>query len=145
RRIDAEMLVESLRRVKSRAEIECIQLSCDWAARAHRRMQDSIVAGKTEMECYMPAAVESLKEIVREMPGWRPVGFERNGITAMFVGGRATAMPHRRVKGHGIQKRDVLVTGAGADIAGYQRELERLMFVAEPRPPRTRALGPVLG
>ena len=142
--IDAEMLVESLRRVKSRAEIECIQLSCDWAARAHRRMQDAIVAGKTEMECYMPAAVESLKEIVREMPGWRPVGFERNGITAMFVGGRSTAMPHGFVKGHGIQKGDVLVTGAGADIDGYQSELERTMFVGEPTAQQKRAFEAML-
>src|SRR5438105_7759240 len=133
------MLVESLRRVKSRAEIECIQLSCDWAARAHRRMQDAIVAGKTEMECYMPAAVESLKEMVRELPGWRPVGFERNGITAMFVGGRWTAMPHGFVEGHGIRKGDVLGTGAGAAIDGYQSELERTMLVADPPSPQQRS------
>ncbi len=41
RPVDAEMLVESLRRVKSTTEIACIQLSCDWAARAHHRMQDA--------------------------------------------------------------------------------------------------------
>src|SRR5712691_11598369 len=60
--VDAEMLVEALRRVKSPSEIECIQLSCDWAARAHRRMQDSIVTGKTEMECYGPAAARFLEQ-----------------------------------------------------------------------------------
>src|SRR5258707_642071 len=36
RPVDAEMLVESLRRVKSATEFACIQLSCDWAARAPR-------------------------------------------------------------------------------------------------------------
>ncbi len=55
--VDAEMLVEALRRVKSPAEIECIQASCDWAARAHRRMQSGIKVGKTEMECYAAAEV----------------------------------------------------------------------------------------
>jgi len=67
RPIDAEMLVEALRRVKSPAEISCIQLSCDWAVRAHRRMQADIKTGKTEMECYIPSAAETLFEMVREM------------------------------------------------------------------------------
>ena len=142
--VDAEMLVEALRRVKSPKEIECIQLSCDWAARAHRRMQDSIVTGKTEMECYAPAAVESLAEMVREMPGWRPRGFSGSELPAMFVGGRSTAMPHGFVRGHGVQKGDVLVTGAGADIDGYHSELERTMFVGEPSAAHERAFDAML-
>jgi Xaa-Pro aminopeptidase len=131
--IDAEMLIESLRRVKSPAELECIQLSCDWAARAHRRMQDAITAGKTEMECYAAAEVETLREMVREMPGWRPRGSEGGtGVTAMFVAGRSTAMPHGFVKGHGLQAGDVLVTGAATNVDGYLSELERTMFMGEP-------------
>src|SRR5579859_565093 len=142
--VDAEMLVETLRRVKSAKEIECIQLSCSWAARAHRRMQDSIVTGKTEMECYAPAAVESLAEMVREMPGWRPRGFSGSELPAMFVAGRSTAMPHGFVRGHGVQKGDVLVTGAGADIDGYHSELERTMFVGEPTAAQERAFDAML-
>src|SRR5260370_4768633 len=98
--VDAEMLVEALRRVKSPKEIECVQLSCDWAARAHRRMQESIVTGKTEMECYAPAAVDSLAEMVREMPGWRPRGFSSNELPAMFVAGPSTALPPCLRGGH---------------------------------------------
>ena len=142
--VDAELLVESLRRVKSKAELECIQLSCDWAARAHRRMQGVIQAGKTEMECYTPAAIETLFEMVREMPGWRPRGGDDTGITAMFVGGRATAMPHGFVKGHGIQVGDVLVSGAAANIDGYRSELERTMIVGEPSPEQRRAFEAML-
>jgi Xaa-Pro aminopeptidase len=144
RPVDAEMLVESLRRVKSPAELECIQLSCDWAARAHRRMQDAIVTGKTEMECYLPANTETLIEMVSEMPGWRPVGFSENGVTAMFVAGRSTAMPHGFVKGHGIQTGDVLVSGAGSDIDGYLSELERTMIVGEPSRAQERAFDAML-
>ncbi|TMG69900.1 MAG: aminopeptidase P family protein [Chloroflexi bacterium] len=142
--VDGELLVESLRRVKSRAELECIQLSCDWAARAHRRMQGVIQVGKTEMECYTPAAIETLFEMVREMPGWRPRGGDDTGITAMFVGGRATAMPHGFVKGHGIQAGDVLVSGAAANIDGYRSELERTMIVGEPSPEQRRAFEAML-
>jgi Xaa-Pro aminopeptidase len=142
--VDAEMLVESLRRVKSKAELECIQLSCDWAVRGHRRMQAAIQAGKTEMECYTPPATETLFEMVREMPGWRPKGFDGGGLTAMFVGGRATAMPHGFVRGHGIQPGDVLVSGAGADIDGYRSELERTMIVGQPTPEQEKAFAAML-
>src|SRR5438552_13197225 len=58
--VDAELIVESLRRVKSSAELDCIQLSCDWAVRAHRRMQGAIQIGKTAMECYPPTATDTL-------------------------------------------------------------------------------------
>ncbi|HXL77411.1 MAG TPA: Xaa-Pro peptidase family protein [Candidatus Eisenbacteria bacterium] len=144
RPVDAEMLVESLRRVKSTTEIACIQLSCDWAARAHRRMQDAIVVGKTEMECYAPAATQTLFEMVAEMPGWRPRGFSGTGMEAMFVGGRSTAMPHGFVMGHGIQPGDVLVSGAGADIDGYHSELERTMIVGSPTKEQERAFDAML-
>jgi Xaa-Pro dipeptidase len=141
---DAEMIIESLRRVKSAAEIACIQLSCDWAVRAHRRMQAAIKTGKTEIECYTPASDETLFEMLHEMPGWRPRGFDGSGLTSMFVGGSSTAMPHGFVRGHGIQRGDVLVSGAGADIDGYQSELERTMIVGEPTPQQRRAFDAML-
>ncbi len=142
--LDSELIVESLRRVKSKAELACIQLSCDWAVRGHRRMQSAIEVGKTEMECYTPPATETLFEMVREMPGWRPKGFDGTGFVAMFVGGRSTAMPHGFVKGHGIQRGDVLVSGAAADIDGYHSELERTMIVCEPTPEQEKAFAAML-
>ena len=142
--LDGELLVESLRRVKSPAELECIQLACDWAVRAHHRMQSAIKTGKTEMECYTPPADETLFEMIREMPGWRPKGVDRTGLTAMFVGGRSTAMPHGFVKGHGIQAGDVLVSGAGANIDGYRSELERTMIVGEPTREQEHAFAAML-
>jgi len=93
----------------------------------------------------VPSATETLFEMVHEMPGWRPRGAGWNGLTAMFVGGRSTAMPHGFVKGHGIQKGDVLVSGAGADIDGYRSELERTMIVGDPTAEQERAFGAMLG
>jgi len=142
--VDAEMLVESLRRVKSPNELACIQLSCEWAGRAHRRMQERIRPGLTEMECYQTALVESLSEMLGEMPGWRPRGFDGVGLTAMFVGGRSTAMPHGFVKGHGIGAGDVLVSGASADIDGYRSELERTMILGEPSSEQAKAFEAML-
>ncbi|MGH7764017.1 MAG: M24 family metallopeptidase, partial [Candidatus Dormibacteraceae bacterium] len=143
--LDAEMVVEALRRVKSSAELACIQLSCDWAARAHRRMQEAIQTGKTEMEIYAPAANQTLFEMVHEMPGWRPRGADSSGLTAMFVAGRSTAMPHGFVQGHGIQAGDVLVSGAAANIDGYLSELERTMVVGDPSREQVRAFEAMLG
>ena len=129
---DGELLVEELRRVKSAAELRCIEVACDWAVRGHRRMQDAIRPGRTEMESYAPAELETLREMVAEMPGWRPKGHGGSGITAMFVGGKSTAMPHGFVRGHGVLPGDVLVSGAAADIDGYRSELERTLIVGEP-------------
>ncbi len=128
---DGEMLVETLRRVKSPREVECMAWSSDRAGRAHRRMQDAIETGKTEMECYEPAAAASLREVIAETPGWRPRRFG-GGMICMFVGGKKTAMPHGFVRGHGLQPGDVLVSGAGVDCDGYMAELERTMIIGEP-------------
>ena len=144
RTTDVEPLVEALRRTKSAAELACIQRSCDWACRAHRRMQGAIRTGVTEIESYEPAAFETLREMIREMPGWRPRGFGGSGLTAMFVGGRATAMPHGFVRGHDIQAGDVLVSGASADIDGYHSELERTMIVGNPTPAQESAFAAML-
>jgi Xaa-Pro dipeptidase len=136
---DGEMLIESLRRVKSRAEIECLQVSADWASRAHREMQDAIRPGRTEMECYEEPAARTLQRMIAEMPGWRPRRFAGSGLTCMFVGGKKTAMPHGFVRGQGLQPGDVLVSGAGADIDGYSSELERSMVIGEPTPEQRSA------
>ena len=129
---DGEMLIEGLRRVKSAAELDCIQLACDWAVRGHRRMQAEIRTGRTEMESYAPAELETLREMIGKMPGWRPRGHDGSGLTAMFVAGKGTAMPHGFVLGQGVKSGDVLVSGAAAEIDGYRSELERTMIVGEP-------------
>lgn len=138
RPVDGEMLIESLRRVKSAREIECLEFSSDRCARAHRRMQDAIQPGRTEMECYEPAAAASLGELVAEVPGWRPRRFG-GGFVCMFVGGKRTAMPHGFVRGQGLGPGDVLVSGAGVDCDGYAAELERTMIIGEPKPDQRRA------
>jgi Xaa-Pro dipeptidase len=140
----SELLGQRLFDAKSPAEIACIQLSCDWAARAHRRMQNAIETGKTEMEIYAPVVTETLQEMLREMPGWRPRSFAGSGLEAMFVAGRSTAMPHGFVRGHGVQQGDVLVSGASADIDGYLSELERTMIVGEPTPEQVRGFDAML-
>jgi Xaa-Pro aminopeptidase len=132
------MLIESLRRVKSRNEIACLEVACSWAGKAHRRMQDAIETGRTEMASYEPARLDTLRELVAELPGWRPRGFD-GGLMAMFVAGRRTAMPHGFVRGQTVVNGDVLVSGCSLEVDGYLSELERTMIVGEPIPAQRRA------
>ena len=83
RLFDAEPIIESLRRVKSPTEIACIQLSCDWAVRAHRRMQAAIETGKTEMEIYAPVVTATLAEML-QWPGGDVRGRPLYGDAARF-------------------------------------------------------------
>ena len=66
-------------------------------------------------------------------PGYQPLttvwGFPAG---AGFSAGRSTAMPHGLYRAVGLQPGDVLVTGAGADVGGYNSELERTMVMGEP-------------
>jgi Xaa-Pro aminopeptidase len=101
-------------------------------------MQATVRVGRTEMECYEPARLETLRELISELPGWRPRGLD-GGLTAMFVAGRRTAMPHGFVRGHMIEAGDVLVSGAGVEVDGYRSELERTLIVGEPTAAQRRA------
>jgi Xaa-Pro dipeptidase len=50
----------------------------------------------------------------------------------MFHAGSNTAMPHSLSSAVGLRRGDVLVTGAAADVGGYDSELERTMIIGEP-------------
>ena len=52
----------------------------------------------------------------------------------MFHAGANTSLPHGLSNGGGLRRGDVLVTGATADIGGYNSELERTMILGEPTP-----------
>jgi Xaa-Pro aminopeptidase len=57
-----------------------------------------------------------------------------NGPSAGYRGqiGRNAAIPHALANNIRFQSGDVLVTGAGCPLWGYNSELERTMFVGEP-------------
>jgi Xaa-Pro aminopeptidase len=52
----------------------------------------------------------------------------------IFSPGANTVQPHGLLQTRGLQRGDVLVTGAGADVGGYNSELERTMIIGEPTP-----------
>jgi Xaa-Pro aminopeptidase len=130
----ARDIVDVLRAVKSPAELQFTIESCVWGNYAHQIMQDLIEVGKTPLDISFEASSTASRAMLKALgPGYQPLttvwGFPAG---AGFSAGRSTAMPHGLYKAVGLQPGDVLVTGAGADVGGYNSELERTMVIGEP-------------
>ncbi len=130
----ARDIVDKLRAIKSSAELQFTIESCVWGNYAHQVMQDLIAVGKTPLDISFEASSIASRTMLKALgPGYQPLtsvwGFPAG---AGFSAGRATAMPHGLYNAVGLMPGDVLVTGAGADVGGYNSELERTMVIGEP-------------
>jgi Xaa-Pro dipeptidase len=124
-------LVEEMRFVKSKAEIELIKESCRWGNLAHRLLQKYSKAGLSEIEITSKASTEATMAMIETLgPDYKPHG---RTAYAIFRGqvGKMSAFPHAVTQNLILKKGDTLVTGAAADVWGYHSELERTMFVQE--------------
>ncbi|MDP9364845.1 MAG: Xaa-Pro peptidase family protein [Chloroflexota bacterium] len=133
----ARDLVDRLRHVKSEAELGFIRESCVWGNLAHRLMQQRLELGRTEMEISLEASLDASKTMIAALgPGYQPLTMAWGGMPAQatFHAGANTALPHGLANAVGLRRGDVLVTYAGADVGGYNSELERTMILGEPTP-----------
>lgn len=127
--------VEAQMAVKSEAELRCIRESVRWGALAHRLLQTYTQAGATETEVSQRASAEATWAMLEAIgPVYRAQSVFEHGPSAGYRGqiGRQAAIPHSLTSNLTFQPGDVLVTGAGAPVWGYQSELERTMFVGSP-------------
>jgi Xaa-Pro dipeptidase len=125
-------LVEGHRVIKSPQEIALIRESCRWGNLAHALLQEYSRPGRTETEISSAASQEATRMMIKTLgPGFEPRG--GRGASAGFRGqiGPNSALPHAINKNIMLKQGDVLVTGAGATVWGYNSELERTMFVGE--------------
>jgi Xaa-Pro aminopeptidase len=53
-------------------------------------------------------------------------------VSASFIAGSNTALPHGLRSEKGLMPGDAIITGASANVGGYKSELERTMVVGEP-------------
>jgi len=132
----ARDLVDRLRAVKSEAELRLIVESCTWGNLAHRLMHEKITLGRNPIEISYEASLEATRMMIAALgPTYQPMTMVWGmPAVAMFHAGANTAMPHGLSTAFGVRRGDVLVTGAGADVGGYNSELERTMIVGEPSP-----------
>ena len=127
--------VEDQMMVKSPAELALVRESVKWGNLAHRLLQTYTRAGATETEVSMRASQEATLAMMATLgPLYRAQSAYWDGASAGYRGqiGRSSAIPHALAGNIAFQRGDVLVTGAGAPMWGYNSELERTMFVGPP-------------
>lgn len=132
--VRARDIVDKLRAVKSEAELSFITESCVWANLAHRLMQEKLQLGRNELDISLEASVEASRTMIAALgPTYQPLTMVWGPpVLTMYHAGANTALPHGFTSTTGLRRGDVLVTGAGADIGGYNSELERTMIIGEP-------------
>jgi Xaa-Pro dipeptidase len=132
----ARDIVDGLRMIKSENELRYIFESAKWGNLAHRLMQENLALGRNEIDIALEASAEASRVMLAALgPTYHPESgawAAPNPAIAMFHAGANTSFPHPLASSLGLQRGDVLVTGAGADVAGYQSELERTMIIGEP-------------
>jgi len=134
-------IVWDMRLVKSSEEIALIEESAKWGNLAHTLLQEYTAPGLWDVDISLAASMES-SSIMKKALGadYEQIRSGRSPASAGFRGqvGWKSAMPHSIGIGEVIRDGDVLVTGAGADVGGYNSELERTMIVGEPTPKQKR-------
>jgi Xaa-Pro aminopeptidase len=127
--------IENLLMIKSTAELALIRESIRWGNLAHALLQRYTVVGVTETEVSQRATDEATRAMLDAIgPLYRAQSAFFGGPSAGYRGqiGRNAAIPHALAANIIFQAGDVLVTGAGCPVWGYESELERTMILGKP-------------
>ncbi|MBI5876398.1 MAG: aminopeptidase P family protein [Chloroflexi bacterium] len=133
--VNVNPFVEDMMALKSPAELALIRESVKWGHLAHVLLQRYTKVGVTETEVSLRAGNEATLAMMDTIgPIYRALGYGRSGPSAGYRGqiGRNAAIPHALANNIVFQAGDVLVTGAGCPMWGYQSELERTMIIGAP-------------
>ena len=148
RPVPVTAFVEDQMMVKSSAELALIRESVKWGHLAHTLLQRYTRAGATESEVSARASTEATLTMLDAIgPIYRAQSVFSEGAGAGYRGqiGRNAAIPHALANNLTFRAGDVLVTGAGAPIWGYNSELERTMIIGPPSDEQKRIFDHMLG
>lgn len=124
--------IEDQMMIKSKNEVLLIKESIKWANLAHILLQRYTHAGVTETEVSLRASMEATLCMLDAIgPLYRALNPFSSGASANYRGqiGRNAAIPHALANNIIFRAGDVLVSGAGAAMWGYNSELERTMLI----------------
>jgi Xaa-Pro aminopeptidase len=124
--------IEDQMMIKSKAELALIRESVKWGHLAHVFLQRYTKVGVTETEVSQRASQEANQAMLDAMgPIYRAQSPFSDGAGAGYRGqiGRNAAIPHALANNITFMEGDILVTGAGAPVWGYNSELERTMIL----------------
>jgi Xaa-Pro aminopeptidase len=131
--VETQSWVDRLRWEKSDVEVDLIRESARWANLGHRYLADHAEVGAHPVTVSQRASLEASRAMLDAL-GDRYVPRTRGDgpVTAGFISGEQTRLPHGHTANRRLADGDVLVTGATAAVDGYMAELERTMFVGDP-------------
>lgn len=124
--------IEDQMAVKSQAEITLIKESVKWGHLAHSLLQRYTQVGASETQVSLRASQEATLIMLDTIgPIYRAQSPFESGASAGYRGqiGRNAAIPHSLANNITFRVGDVLVSGAGAPVWGYNSELERTMII----------------
>ena len=132
--VNVNPFVEHQMMLKSDAELTLIRESCKWGNLAHRLLQKYTCVGANEVEVSKRASIEATLTMLDTLGHlYRSQSMFSDGPEAGYRGqiGRNAAIPHSLTTNATFLAGDVLVTGAGCPMWGYNSELERTMIIGE--------------
>ncbi|MFC6960523.1 M24 family metallopeptidase [Halocatena marina] len=131
--VDTQHWVDRMRWAKSAAEVDLIRESARWANLGHRYLTEYTEPGAHPATVSQRASMDASRAMLDTL-GERYVARVRGDgpVSAGFISGQQTALPHGHTANRRLTEGDVLITGATANVDGYFSELERTMFVGEP-------------
>jgi Xaa-Pro aminopeptidase len=128
-------IIKDMMVIKSQEEIELLRESAKWANLTLLHLQEYTKPGLTENEISLMASTEATLAMVKTY-GEKDKTFKgfADFAFAGFRGqiGKHSVYPHALTRNTIIRKGDVLGTGSGPVIGGYQSELERTFIVGKP-------------
>ncbi|MFC7072451.1 M24 family metallopeptidase [Halovenus rubra] len=130
--VESQSWVDRMRWEKSDAEVDLIRESARWGNLAHRYLAEETEPGAHPATVSQRASLRASRSMLdtlgdRYVPTVRGDGPAHAG----FISGPQTRLPHGHTANRQLERGDVLITGASANIDGYHSELERTMFVGD--------------
>ncbi|MFP4591191.1 MAG: M24 family metallopeptidase [Halobacteriales archaeon] len=130
--VDTQGWVPRMRWEKSEAEVALIRESARWANLGHRYLAEYTAVGAHPTTVGQRASTEASRAMLDTLGDRYAVRVRGRGpVHAGYISGAETALPHGHTPNDRLERGDVIVTGASANVDGYFAELERTMFVGE--------------
>lgn len=116
--VDATPITAGCRMIKSKAEIDLLQIANDATIEAYKIAFPTIKAGMSQTE--LSANISS---------AFRKLGFSGG---AMVIVGKYSALPHGSIAPQTIQEGDIVLVDGGTNCEGYESDISRTIIVGKP-------------
>ena len=130
--VERQSWTTRMRWEKTDAEVDLVRESAKWANLGHRYLAEYTEVGAHPATVSQRASMEASRAMLDTLGDRYSVRVRGNGpVRAGYISGEETALPHGHTPNETLSEGDVLITGASANVDGYNSELERTMFVGD--------------